>query len=98
MIKIRCNHCMAIVKAPQVRSFKSISNIGREWFQCSNCLMFIRIRNDKKYNLSRWCMCVEHARIWEAECVEIFESIKKACDSKSSESIRDGQNSFTNQN
>ena len=38
-------------------------------------------------------MCKERAEIWQSECLEIFESVKKACDSKSSESIRDGQNS-----
>lgn len=38
-------------------------------------------------------MCKERADIWQQETVEIFESIKKACDSKSSESIRDKDNS-----
>jgi hypothetical protein len=38
-------------------------------------------------------MCSERAAIWEQETIEIFESIKKACDAKSSESIRDHDNS-----
>lgn len=38
-------------------------------------------------------MCSERANIWKQECIELFESIKKACDAKSSESMRNGENS-----
>ena len=38
-------------------------------------------------------MSAERAKLWEVETAEIFESVKKALDSKSSESIRDHDNS-----
>ena len=38
-------------------------------------------------------MCKERAAIWIQESLDIFESIKNACDAKSSESIRNGENS-----
>lgn len=38
-------------------------------------------------------MCKERALLWEHEAIEIAESVKKALDSKSSESIRNKDNS-----
>ncbi len=42
---------------------------------------------------ARTNMCIERSTQWENECAEVFESVKKSLDAKSSESIRNHDNS-----